>query len=347
MTNPTYRPLDLSPAQSDYLAALVQQVILADNVTKQQQDDVLASLATNGAETAALSATLHVQAVALINNAAADPDEVAKAVRLANASPLNRTEASNVISALKIAAGILTRPDNFAALLTWAEASTDSFAASLSRQYRTKGSLSAKQWSCLAEAHAAATNPAQAFTAPADGTVRYKQFNREWVVIGTPEQIVTGQQVGVTLKSGRTKNVWVGEIVLTGEGFVLASPTTKQVARELAHDIAVIPADDVAIPSGYYAVASTGNERNDLVFVRVAELPKGEVRVYQIIGGNADAPVPAQRGRDLIDRIAAVTPEVAGKQYADEIGRCWRCGRHLTDEASRDRGLGPDCAAKA
>ena len=40
MTNPTYRPLDASPAQIDFLSSLVRQVILADSVTRQQQDDV-------------------------------------------------------------------------------------------------------------------------------------------------------------------------------------------------------------------------------------------------------------------------------------------------------------------
>jgi hypothetical protein len=32
--------------------------------------------------------------------------------------------------------------------------------------------------------------------------------------------------------------------------------------------------------------------------------------------------------------------------YGQEIGSCGLCGRSLTDEASRARGLGSDCASK-
>ena len=350
MTNPTapatYRPLDISPAQVDYLAALVQQVLFADGITAAQQADVLASLDTAGVRADVLSAALHVRAAGLADDHAADPDEADDAARLANASPLTRAEVSTVIDSLKVAAGILVRPADFAEVLAWAETSSDSFVASLVRQYRAKGALSAKQWALLGENHRAAANPAQAFTAPADGTVRFKQFNREWVVIGTADQIVTGHPVDVTLKSGRTKSVHVGETVLVGEGFVLARTTTKAVARELAHDLAVIPADEVTVPLGFYAVPTEGTEANDLLFVRVAERPTGEVRLYQIVGGKTDLPLTAERGRRVLARIDAAGADEAGKTYADEIGRCWRCGRHLTDEESRAAGIGPDCRSR-
>jgi hypothetical protein len=33
----------------------------------------------------------------------------------------------------------------------------------------------------------------------------------------------------------------------------------------------------------------------------------------------------------------------AGMRYANEMVRCYRCGRHLTDALSKEKGLGPTC----
>lgn len=43
----------------------------------------------------------------------------------------------------------------------------------------------------------------------------------------------------------------------------------------------------------------------------------------------------------------AEDPETAGMLYATETRKCTRCGRSLTDKVSRERGMGPYCAAKA
>lgn len=47
----------------------------------------------------------------------------------------------------------------------------------------------------------------------------------------------------------------------------------------------------------------------------------------------------------VLDAIAA-DPATAGKRYGQQIGRCYRCHKTLTDKTSRERGLGPDCAKK-
>jgi len=101
------------------------------------------------------------------------------------------------------------------------------------------------------------------------------------------------------------------------------------------------------VPAGHYAVASaTGN--NDLDFYRVDRPTEGRFagRTYvkRVIGGHADQNISFGEVRTALERIAA-DPD-AGPRYGREIGRCCRCNRHLTDDASRARGIGPDCATK-
>jgi hypothetical protein len=40
-------------------------------------------------------------------------------------------------------------------------------------------------------------------------------------------------------------------------------------------------------------------------------------------------------------------PKVCAERYAELIGRCYVCGRTLTDPDSRARGIGPICMDKS
>ncbi len=107
------------------------------------------------------------------------------------------------------------------------------------------------------------------------------------------------------------------------------------------------PGDLLYVPEGHYATPSrTG--ANDLDFWRVDRPAEGRwagrVFVKRVIGGRADQAV---RGAEAVAALQAITadhPHHAMVLYGQEIGRCGRCNRHLTDDASRARGLGPDCA---
>ena len=104
------------------------------------------------------------------------------------------------------------------------------------------------------------------------------------------------------------------------------------------------------IPEGYYATASaTGN--NDLDFWRVSKVdfPTTGTAVYacqvqRVIGGHPDTAVRRSTAEAALQAITDATVEVARMTYAREIGNCWHCNRHLTDEVSRARGLGSKCA---
>ncbi len=102
----------------------------------------------------------------------------------------------------------------------------------------------------------------------------------------------------------------------------------------------------VSVPDGHYAIASTGS--NDLVFYRVDNVTEGKwagrTFVKMIVGGRPDASVPYKNIPGILARIAA-DPQAA-QRYGTELGQCYACNRHLTDETSRALGIGPDCRSK-
>lgn len=103
------------------------------------------------------------------------------------------------------------------------------------------------------------------------------------------------------------------------------------------------------VPEGHYAIPSlTGN--NDLDFFRVDRPTeggwKGKTYVKRVIGGKPDKNIRFSQYREVLQTILNTGIQESGMMYADKIGRCYRCNRHLTDEESRARGLGPDCASK-
>ena len=101
------------------------------------------------------------------------------------------------------------------------------------------------------------------------------------------------------------------------------------------------------VPAGLYAIVDpTG--RNDLRFYRVDRPTEGRWAGYTflkaVVGGHPDERVAREAVAGILAAIAA-DPE-AGPRYGREIGRCYRCNRHLTDEVSRAAGIGPDCAGR-
>jgi len=104
------------------------------------------------------------------------------------------------------------------------------------------------------------------------------------------------------------------------------------------------------VPEGHYAVASeTGN--NDLDFFRVDRPTEGKwagrTFVKRVVGGKPDFGVRGEAAVKVCERIVAAGVREAALLYGQEIGRCCRCNRHLTDEDSRAFGMGPDCRQMA
>jgi hypothetical protein len=102
------------------------------------------------------------------------------------------------------------------------------------------------------------------------------------------------------------------------------------------------------IPQGYYATDSlTGS--NDLDFWKVDVVDKGTYRgsifVKRVIGGRGNVHVNERTRVAALTAIRNASPEKAAHVFGQELGRCNRCGRHLTDEESRAESRGPDCRA--
>ena len=105
-------------------------------------------------------------------------------------------------------------------------------------------------------------------------------------------------------------------------------------------------ADFSAVPGGYYATASaTGN--NDLDFWYVTEGTRNPaIRfVKRVIGGSGNERVHRSTALAALSAILAAGTDKSGLRFASELGRCRKCGKHLTDETSRALGIGPKCRA--
>jgi hypothetical protein len=107
-------------------------------------------------------------------------------------------------------------------------------------------------------------------------------------------------------------------------------------------------ADFKAIPQGYYATKShTGNNDLDFWFVRVPEDGRwaGFRFVKRIVGGRGTQEIRSGEQVAALQAILEFGVDAAGMLFAQELGRCRKCGRDLTDETSRSLGIGPTCRA--
>jgi hypothetical protein len=167
---------------------------------------------------------------------------------------------------------------------------------------------------------------AKAKAAPVEG-YRWTKLGDEWLAIG--EAVADGSTITIT-KAGERN----GAALL-------------RVRKAEAKATASGPASEV--PSGHYAIESNG--QNDLLFVRVDNITEGKwagrTFVKMIVGGHPDAPIRGAAALSVLKRITEAGVEDARTLYGQQIGRCWMCNRTLTDEASRQAGIGPDCATRA
>jgi hypothetical protein len=106
------------------------------------------------------------------------------------------------------------------------------------------------------------------------------------------------------------------------------------------------PAPAVKIPAGRYAVETNAGH---LAFYKVDTPTEGRWAGYTFVTqqtGDTETPIKARNMREGILAQIAVDVQGAMERYGREIGSCGHCGRTLTNEESRERGIGPVCADK-
>lgn len=102
---------------------------------------------------------------------------------------------------------------------------------------------------------------------------------------------------------------------------------------------------EVDVPAGRYAVEIDGT----LKFYVVDRPTQGRWAGYTFVKVQASDETYPIRQRSLRDQIIANIardPRGAMLRYGKEIGKCGHCGRTLTNEVSRARGIGPVCAGR-
>jgi len=103
---------------------------------------------------------------------------------------------------------------------------------------------------------------------------------------------------------------------------------------------------DPKVEDGYYAVKPS--DGTQLCFYRLTTKVGGRWDGMQFVNRfRSDDEVHVSRPEAANVRAAIRrNPKAALDAFASELGRCYRCGRTLTDEVSRALGIGPDCRSK-
>jgi hypothetical protein len=105
------------------------------------------------------------------------------------------------------------------------------------------------------------------------------------------------------------------------------------------------PSADV-VPEGRYAVETEDGATNALAFYKIDRPTEGRWagRVFvKLITGGDEQRLSWPTSKAVLAKIAAVGAESAMLRYGREIGNCGHCGRQLTNDVSRELGIGPVC----
>lgn len=106
----------------------------------------------------------------------------------------------------------------------------------------------------------------------------------------------------------------------------------------------------VDVPAGRYAVETNEGAVNTLAFYKVDRPTEGRWAGYVFVKhivSDGEQRLSQAAGKAILAKITEVGAEVASARYGHEIGECGVCGRTLTNDESRARGIGPVCAAKS
>lgn len=184
--------------------------------------------------------------------------------------------------------------------------------------------------------------PAPAVAADGTPEFHWTKVGDDWAVKGPLAAMVEGDLVTVVNRAGKAKEVCLSVVHPAEAAKWDTVPMGWAYTQAKRNAVIGVPVETVRddVPDGYYAYPSTGS--NDLAFVRVSR-EGNRLVVKLVVGGHVDRPMPNSHIAGMLDRIVAFGITTAAETFARELERCYRCGRTLTDEISRQRGIGPEC----
>ena len=130
-----------------------------------------------------------------------------------------------------------------------------------------------------------------------------------------------------------------------GESIAAKARKAEQAAQPPAPDYAIAVSagiDALNLVDGYYAIPAVQGT-NDLTFVRITTADSGQRRMLHIVGGKPEVTPGEAWCNMVLDGIRILGAALAMARYGQAIGRCGKCHRRLTDQASRAAGIGPVC----
>lgn len=106
-----------------------------------------------------------------------------------------------------------------------------------------------------------------------------------------------------------------------------------------------VPKARYAIPTSELPALFSQNVSGDLLFVRVSEY-RGQIRFARLHGAPGDFTTSRVGMADtlLLAKMIERNPARFTKMFADHYSVCGKCLAPLTDQTSRELGLGPICA---
>jgi Family of unknown function (DUF6011) len=96
------------------------------------------------------------------------------------------------------------------------------------------------------------------------------------------------------------------------------------------------------VPDGRYAMSMDGVVK----FYKVNTPTQGKWRDFTFVEAQASDEFYPVKGalKSIVLGLIAIDPQAATELYGKALGVCGICGRTLTNEESRKRGIGPICA---
>lgn len=159
----------------------------------------------------------------------------------------------------------------------------------------------------------------------------------KWIV-----DLLTNRELKVDVEATFTR-LEQGLAKFAGSNFITANKNAPRKVTPVAPKpvaLAVEAKDEV--PAGRYALET----EDGVKFYRLDRPKEGRWAGYVFLKVQASDDLYGIRNQAERDRIIAeIGKDILGAErlYGQELGKCSRCGRTLTDETSRAYGMGPDC----